>query len=121
MSILNLKYYFYNVIIRNKEIFITDDRERGGNKSVNLINKKVLHRTLGEGKVISCNDDYIKIDFESGEKKFIFPDVFGKYMTLKDQKVFDLVKKRLEENEKEKAGSPDRASIGGFGKALVPG
>lgn len=77
-------------------------RERmEGNKFMNLVNKKVLHGTFGKGIVISCNDDYVKIEFESGIKKFVFPDVFGEYMTLTDEKASTSVMNKLEKNEEE--------------------
>lgn len=67
-----------------------------------LVDKKVIHDTFGEGSVVNYNDNYIKIDFESGAKRFVFPDVFGKYMTLVDQKAVNLVKMKIQKREEEK-------------------
>lgn len=69
---------------------------------MNLINKKVEHETFGKGNVVSYNDSYIKINFESGIKKFVFPDVFDKYITLIDQRAADIVREKLQEREAEK-------------------
>ena len=64
---------------------------------MNLVNKKVVHRTFGKGNVVSHSEDYINIDFESDIKKFVFPDVFGEYMTLLDEKEFNLIKMQIQE------------------------
>ena len=66
-----------------------------------LVDKGVIHKTFGKGSVVGYNDNYIKIDFESGTKKFVFPDVFGKYMTLVDQKAVNLVKMKIQKREEE--------------------
>jgi len=69
---------------------------------VDLVNEKVLHGTFGKGNVISCDEEYIKIDFDSGRKKFVFPDAFKKYMTLADEEAFKFVKSKIQENEDER-------------------
>ncbi|NMB26833.1 MAG: malate synthase, partial [Tissierellia bacterium] len=69
---------------------------------MNLVDKKVIHETFGKGSVVNYNDNYIKIDFESGAKRFVFPDVFGKYMTLVDPKAANLVKIKIQKREEEK-------------------
>ncbi len=58
---------------------------------MNLINKQVTHDTFGMGSVVGHTDSCVVIQFESGEKKFIFPDAFGKYLTLVDKNSADLV------------------------------
>ncbi|MCG4581324.1 hypothetical protein L0O71_14365, partial [Clostridium cochlearium] len=67
-----------------------------------LVDKEVIHETFGKGSVVNYNDNYIKIDFESGAKKFVFPDVFGKYMTLVDQEAVNLVNMKIQKREEEK-------------------
>lgn len=73
-----------------------------GYKLMYLVDKEVIHETFGKGSVVGYNDNYIKIDFESGVKKFIFPDVFGEYMTLVDQEAVNLVKMEIQKREEEK-------------------
>lgn len=51
---------------------------------MDLVNEKVMHKTFGEGNVIALNDLYIKINFKTGDKKFVFPDVFKNYITFID-------------------------------------
>ena len=65
---------------------------------MNLVDKKVIHETFGKGNVLKCNDSYIKINFESGDKKFIFPDVFSKYIKFVDQKPAEIEKKKIDRN-----------------------
>lgn len=73
-----------------------------GYKLMYLVDKEVIHETFGKGSVVNYNDNYIKIDFESGVKRFVFPDVFGKYMTLVDQKAANLVKIKIQKREEKK-------------------
>ena len=64
-----------------------------------LIDKQVIHKIFGKGRVVKLRDSYIGIDFPSGNKKFVFPDAFGTYLTLIDQKMAKLVQKRKKECE----------------------
>lgn len=73
---------------------------------MDLIGKKVQHGTFGQGNIVSCDDEYVEIDFESGVKKFVYPDVFGEFVTLMDKKAFDFVQNKIEKSraaEEEKA------------------
>lgn len=69
---------------------------------MSLINQRVTHKTFGEGNVVNYDDSYIKVDFESGAKKFVFPDAFAKYITLTDQRMAHLMNKKLQELKKER-------------------
>ena len=51
---------------------------------MNLINKKVTHKRFGIGSIVKHNDSSIEINFETENKKFVFPDVFGQFLTLHD-------------------------------------
>ena len=62
---------------------------------MNLVDKEVVHGIFGQGNVVSHNENYIRIGFESGVKKFVFPDVFREYLTLKDQETANIINKRL--------------------------
>lgn len=74
-----------------------------------LVDKKVLHGTFGKGNVVSCDSEYIEVDFEEeGTKKFVFPDVFGEYMSLTDTKAFDLVKEKIQQQEEEREIEAER-------------
>lgn len=80
-----------------------------GNRLMDLVNKKVIHETFGEGNVVNYNDSYIKINFESGDKRFVFPDAFGKYITLIDQGAATLVRKKIQKREEERKKEALRA------------
>ncbi len=68
---------------------------------MDLANKQVIHKIFGKGKIIKCCGSYIKIDFPSGNKKFVFPDAFETYLTLTDQKAAKMVRKKKKECEEE--------------------
>ena len=44
---------------------------------MDLVNEQVMHKVFGRGKVVKCNNSFIKIDFPVGKKKFVFPDAFA--------------------------------------------
>jgi len=69
---------------------------------MDLINKQVTHKRFGKGSVVEHTDSYIEIHFKLGNKKFVFPDAFGKYLTMIDQRASDSVKKILQKREKER-------------------
>lgn len=51
---------------------------------MNLINKKVTHKSFGVGSIVKYNDSSIEIHFATENKLFVFPDVFGKHLKLHD-------------------------------------
>lgn len=76
----------------------------GGMYNMDLINKQVEHKVFGKGTVVKYDDLYVVINFSSessGNKKFVFPDAFGTYLTLTDQKAAGLVKKMVQEKKEE--------------------
>lgn len=52
---------------------------------MNLISKKVTHKQFGVGSIVKHNDSSIEIHFAAENKKFIYPDAFGKHLKLHDQ------------------------------------
>ena len=72
-----------------------------GNGAMNLVNKEVIHETFGKGNITDHNDSYIKINFGSDEKKFVYPDVFKTYIKFTDKKANDHVEKIIEIKEEE--------------------
>lgn len=80
---------------------------------MNLINKKVTHKDFGMGSVVKQNDSSIEIHFVSENKKFVFPDVFGKHLKLHDQSDAKLLegiiqKKEIERKDQEYKKEEDR-------------
>ena len=69
---------------------------------MNLVNEKVIHNTFGQGNVLNYDDSYIKINFESGTKRFIFPDAFGTYITLVNETAASVIRKKLRKQEEKR-------------------
>ena len=69
---------------------------------MNLINEKVTHKRFGMGSIVKHNDSSIEIHFASENKKFVFPDVFGKHLKLHDQSVAHSLEKIIQKKEIER-------------------
>lgn len=52
-----------------------------------LENLQVKHKSFGEGKILSQNGKYITVSFATGNKIFVYPDIFEKFLTLSDGSV----------------------------------
>ena len=68
---------------------------------INLISKKVTHKQFGIGSIVKHNDSSIEIHFASENKKFIYPDAFGKHLKLHDQSDAVALEKIIEKKELE--------------------
>ena len=73
---------------------------------MNLINKKVTHKLFGMGSIVKQNDSSIEIHFATENKRFVFPDVFGKHLKLHDKSDASslekiILKKEIERKEEE--------------------
>lgn len=69
---------------------------------MNLINKKVTHKRFGMGSIVKHNDSSIEIHFATENKKFVFPDVFGKHLKLHDKSAAISLEKIIQEKEMER-------------------
>ncbi|MEC1525840.1 malate synthase [Neobacillus niacini] len=69
---------------------------------MNLINEKVTHERFGMGSIVKHNDSSIEINFASENKKFVFPDVFGKHLKLHNKIVANSLEKIIQEKEMER-------------------
>lgn len=80
---------------------------------MNLVNKEVFHKSFGKGSIVNHSDSIIEIHFATENKKFVFPDAFGKYLKLKDEgaaKSIELIleKKEIEREKEEKRKEEER-------------
>ncbi len=75
---------------------------------MDLINKQVTHKIFGKGKVVRCDGSYVRINFPSGNKKFVFPDAFGPFLTLVDQRAANFVEKLVKIQEEERKAEKQR-------------
>lgn len=66
---------------------------------MNLISKKVTHKQFGIGSIVQHNDSSIEIHFATENKKFIYPDAFGKHLKLHDQSDANALEKIIQKRE----------------------
>lgn len=52
-----------------------------------LIDQPIKHIKFGKGIVKECEDTIITIRFAIGDKKFIYPDAFAKFLTLQNTEI----------------------------------
>lgn len=62
-----------------------------------LENLTVRHKSFGVGTVVATSGKYMKVKFDNGEKNFVYPDSFEKFLTLEDGSVSDEIKHDLAE------------------------
>lgn len=71
-----------------------------------LIGQPIKHGTFGKGVVTGWNDTTITICFSAGEKKFLYPDAFSRFLHLKDdamqREIQTLLRKREAAREAER-------------------
>ncbi|QSX04973.1 hypothetical protein JYG23_09760 [Sedimentibacter sp. zth1] len=71
-----------------------------------LIGKAIRHKSFGNGIVTNMSTNIITICFPQGEKRFLFPDAFSDYLTLKDGTIqreihnMLIIKKKTEDAKK---------------------
>ena len=81
------------------------------------VDVKVIHRAFGAGVITAVNGKYITVSFEIGEKSFVYPDAFEKFLTLEDGTVSeeiasDLTLAKTEKNKlKEKKAQENMHSM----------
>ena len=49
-----------------------------------LENLAVRHKSFGDGIIVVHDDKYITVRFNEIDKKFVYPDIFEKFLTLAD-------------------------------------
>ncbi|MGY0694699.1 malate synthase [Virgibacillus sp. FSP13] len=68
---------------------------------MNLINEAITHKVFGEGNIVDHAESIITVDFNEGIKRFVYPDAFGKFITLNDQNTANHLKEVLLKREME--------------------
>lgn len=68
---------------------------------MNLVGEYVNHNKFGKGVVRLLDDDKIEVEFDLGRKKFLYPDVFRKFMKVEDKIYKEYVDDMLHEIDKE--------------------
>lgn len=54
---------------------------------MDLINEEVRHKSFGMGQVVGQVDSYVEVRFKEENKKFVFPDAFGEFLTIVDKDI----------------------------------
>ena len=72
-----------------------------------LIGQKVQHQVFGTGVVTARNEGTLTVQFEAGEKMFLYPDAFTNFLVLQNQDMQGkmqgaLHERELEEQERER-------------------
>lgn len=62
---------------------------------MNLMNCSVKHISWGIGTVTEQKDNYIKIIFGVGEKQFVYPDAFEKFLKCEDTNMQSQIEEEL--------------------------
>lgn len=80
---------------------------------MNLINEKVTHDVFGKGKIVNQAESIITIDFNEDVRRFVYPDAFESFVSLKDEDIAKSLKKfitdqRIEEAALEKKREEER-------------
>ena len=52
-----------------------------------LVGQAVRHKAFGQGVIKDCSGNIVTISFRQGDKRFIYPDAFAKFLTLKNQSI----------------------------------
>ncbi len=66
---------------------------------MNIIGKSVVHDSFGKGVVADVRENIILIKFTEGEKKFLFPDSFSRFITFEDKDEQKKVNALIRRNE----------------------
>lgn len=74
---------------------------------MNLEGKAIQHIKFGKGVVKENKSRYITVIFQDGEKKFVFPEAFMKFLVLKDKPSQAKIDKMLEGLVKEESKKRD--------------
>ncbi|AXF54993.1 malate synthase [Salicibibacter kimchii] len=69
---------------------------------MNLINEEITHKVFGQGDIVDQDESSVTVNFNEDTKKFVYPDAFGKFITLKDRDTAQSLKKVISKRETEK-------------------
>lgn len=69
---------------------------------MDLLNEEITHKVFGKGDIVDQDESFVTINFNDDVKKFVYPDAFGKFITLKDQDTAKSLKKIISQRETER-------------------
>lgn len=59
----------------------------------------VKHDVFGEGIINDYDEKYLVISFPAGDKKFVYPDAFEKFLSVSDDKIAEFINLEIEKNK----------------------
>ena len=62
---------------------------------MDLINEKVIHKTLGEGRIISVEGDYMSVSFPDREMNMQYPMAFESILQMKNESLAEVIEKEI--------------------------
>lgn len=72
---------------------------------MNLSNAPVRHKLFGKGRIHSCENNIVFVEFDACSKKFVFPDVFKTHLALDGERekayIDSLFRKEAEQKQKQ--------------------
>ena len=83
---------------------------------MNLLNEKVIHRSLGDGKIINFDGNNVEVQFACKISKFVYPDAFDTFLTLNNADKQKTVLAEIASAKQEKEDKK-RTEEGAFRKA----
>ena len=71
-------------------------------EKMDLKGQIVVHNSFGEGKIVEHVANHLTIAFKLGDKKFLYPDAFKKFLKAKDSEVATAIEQEIANIEAEK-------------------
>ena len=87
---------------------------------MNLMNCSVKHISWGIGTVTEQKDNYIKIIFGVGEKQFVYPDAFEKFLKCEDTNMQSQIEEELALKKQQEIQSRYEAAIYTYQTETLP-
>ena len=50
-----------------------------------MLNKKVIHKTLGEGTIVKFENNIVTVEFPEKTTTFRYPDIFAQFLRFADE------------------------------------
>ena len=66
---------------------------------MDLIGQPVKHEAFGSGIVTDLSDGIVTVCFQNSEKRFIYPDAFHHFLTLKNRKTQQYIESQIKDRE----------------------
>lgn len=70
---------------------------------MDLVNEEITHKAFGKGFIVDHDESFVTVNFDDDIKKFIFPDAFGQFLTLKNDEAAKDLEKLIAKKEAKEA------------------